>query len=106
MHLSRVIAIFTSLAIIGSGAATGQDTPWKSFSEVTKGADAASGIFTIYTKRDNAYLALTPVQLDRDYLLVTQLSQGIGELGSMAAPRSIRPGPVPPAKATGSSSGW
>jgi len=58
-----------------------KDEPWKSFSEVTKGAQIQSGIFTIYRKRDNAYLALTPGQLDRDYLLVTQLSQGIGELG-------------------------
>jgi hypothetical protein len=58
-----------------------KDGPWKSFSEVTKGAQIQSGIFTIYRKRDNAYLALAPGQLDRDYLLVTQLSQGIGELG-------------------------
>jgi hypothetical protein len=32
-------------------------------------------------KREKAYLALTPAQLERDYLLVTQLSRGIGELG-------------------------
>ena len=58
-----------------------QDEPWKSFSDVTKGAEVHSGIFTLYQKRDKAYLALTPAQLDRDYLLVTQLSRGIGELG-------------------------
>jgi len=58
-----------------------QDGPWKSFSDVTKGAEVRSGIFTLYLKRDKAYLALTPAQLDRDYLLVTQLSRGIGELG-------------------------
>jgi hypothetical protein len=58
-----------------------KDVPWKSFSEVTKGAQVRSGIFTLYLKRDNAYLSLAPTQLDRDYLLVTQLSQGIGELG-------------------------
>jgi uncharacterized protein DUF4953/uncharacterized protein DUF5117/uncharacterized protein DUF5118 len=58
-----------------------KDGPWKSFSEVTKGAEVQSGVFTLYRKRDNAYLALAPGQLDRDYLLVTQLSQGIGELG-------------------------
>ncbi len=81
MHLSRVIAIFTSLAIIGSGAAAGQEAPWKAFSEVTAGSDAASGIFSVYYKRDQVLLGLTPGQFDRDYLLVTQLSQGIGELG-------------------------
>jgi hypothetical protein len=58
-----------------------KDVPWKSFSEVTKGTEVQNGIFTLYTKRDNAYLSLMPSQLDRDYLLVTQLSQGIGELG-------------------------
>ena len=58
-----------------------KDGPWKSFSEVTKGAQIQIGIFTIYRKRDNAYLALAPGQLDHDFLLVTQLSQGIGELG-------------------------
>ena len=58
-----------------------QDGPWKSFSDVTKGAEVRSGIFTLYLKRDKAYLALSPTQLDRDYLLVTQLSRGIGELG-------------------------
>jgi hypothetical protein len=58
-----------------------KDVPWKSFSEVTKGARVQSGIFTFYLKRDNTYLSLAPTQLDRDYLLVTQLSQGIGELG-------------------------
>jgi uncharacterized protein DUF4953/uncharacterized protein DUF5117 len=57
------------------------DGPWKSFAEVTKGTEVQSGIFTLYTKRENAYLSLVPAQLDRDYLLVTQLSQGIGELG-------------------------
>jgi hypothetical protein len=58
-----------------------KDVPWKSFSEVTKGARVQSGVFTLYQKRDNSYLSLAPTQLDRDYLLVTQLSQGIGELG-------------------------
>jgi hypothetical protein len=58
-----------------------KDVPWRSFSEVTKGARVQSGIFTLYQKRDNSYLSFSPAQLDRDYLLVTQLSQGIGELG-------------------------
>jgi hypothetical protein len=58
-----------------------EDGPWKSFSDVTKGAEIRRGIFTLYLKRDKAYLALTPAQLGREYLLVTQLSRGIGELG-------------------------
>jgi hypothetical protein len=58
-----------------------KDGPWKSFSEVTKGTEVRSGIFTVYLKRDKTYLSLSPAQLNRDYLLVTQLSRGIGELG-------------------------
>jgi hypothetical protein len=58
-----------------------KDGPWKSFSEVTKGAEVRNGIFTLYLKRDKTLLSLTPAQLGRDYLLVTQLSRGIGELG-------------------------
>ncbi len=81
MHLSRFLAILTAFATIGPAAATAQEVPWKAFSEVTAGSDAASGIFSIYYKRDQVLLALTPEQFDRDYLLVTQLSQGIGELG-------------------------
>src|SRR4051794_33435152 len=58
-----------------------KDVPWRSFSDVTKGTRVQSGLFTLYVRRDNNYLSLAPTQLDRDYLLVTQLSQGIGELG-------------------------
>jgi hypothetical protein len=58
-----------------------RDVPWRSFSDVTKNARVQNGLFTLYVKRDNTYLSLTPAQLDHDYLLVTQLSQGIGELG-------------------------
>jgi Met-zincin/Domain of unknown function (DUF5117)/Domain of unknown function (DUF5118) len=58
-----------------------KDVPWRSFSDVTKGAQVEKGLFTLYRKRDNSYFSLAPNQLDHDYLLVTQLSQGIGELG-------------------------
>ena len=58
-----------------------KDVPWRSFSDVTKNARVQNGLFTLYARRDNTYLSLAPTQLDRDYLLVTQLSQGIGELG-------------------------
>ena len=81
MHLCRFLAIVVALATVGPAAATAQEAPWKSFTEVTAGSDAGSGIFSVYSKRDQVLLALTPEQFDRDYLLVTQLSHGIGELG-------------------------
>jgi hypothetical protein len=55
--------------------------PWKPWAEVTKDAQVHRGLFTAYLKRDNVYLVLKPEQLDRDYLLVTQLSQGVGDFG-------------------------
>ena len=58
-----------------------KDIPWKPFAEVTKDARVLTGLFTAYLKRENAYLSLRPDQLDHDYLMVTELSQGIGELG-------------------------
>jgi len=58
-----------------------KDLPWKPFGEVTKDARVQTGLFTAYLKRESAYLALKPEQLDHDYLMVTELSQGIGELG-------------------------
>src|SRR5438093_1296063 len=58
-----------------------KDLPWKPFAEVTKDARVQTGLFTVYLKRESAYLALKPEQLDHNYLMVTELSQGIGELG-------------------------
>ncbi|HWB42905.1 MAG TPA: zinc-dependent metalloprotease [Gemmatimonadales bacterium] len=81
MHLSRVLAVLAACAAVGRSTGAAQDAPWKPFAEVIAGADAGSGIFSIYYKRDQVLLALTAEQLDRDYLLVTQLSHGIGELG-------------------------
>ncbi len=80
-ELDTVLSSSTSRDAVFPQLNTLQDGPWKSFSDVTKGAEVRSGIFTLYLKRDKTYLALTPAQLDRDYLLVTQLSRGIGELG-------------------------
>jgi hypothetical protein len=81
VHLSRILAALVALAVVGWGTTAAQAAPWKPYTEVTSGADGGSGIFSIYHKRDQVLLGLTPEQFDRDYLLVTQLSQGIGELG-------------------------
>ncbi|OLC70679.1 MAG: hypothetical protein AUH78_20310 [Gemmatimonadetes bacterium 13_1_40CM_4_69_8] len=52
--------------------------PWKPWKDVTKDTRIVSGLFTAYLKRENVYLALKPEQFDRDYLMVTELSEGIG----------------------------
>ena len=81
MHLPRVALLFAAVVVLGSGPGAAQDIPWKPYAEVTRDAEAASGIFSVYFKRDQVLLGLTPEQFNRDYLLVTQLSQGIGDLG-------------------------
>ncbi len=81
MRLPRILALSAALLLVVRGPAAAQEAPWKAYEEVTRGAEAASGVFSIYYKRDQVLLGLRPEQLDRDYLLVTQLSQGIGDLG-------------------------
>jgi hypothetical protein len=83
VQLARSAILFLAAAFAGSGPAAAQHTdgPGRPFGDVVKGSEVGTGIFTIYFKRDSVLLSLTPRQLDRDYLLVTQISQGIGELG-------------------------
>jgi hypothetical protein len=81
VHFPRALVLAAALANAALSAAGAQDVPWKPFNEVTRGSEAGTGLFSVYYKRDRVYLALTPSQLDRDFLLVTQISQGIGELG-------------------------
>jgi hypothetical protein len=83
VSLARSTLLLASLALAGSGAAEAQRAgeSGRPFAEVIKGSEVGTGVFTIYFKQDSIYLALTPRQLDRDYLLVTQVAQGIGELG-------------------------
>jgi hypothetical protein len=80
VRLSRFLVLLAAVVVASSSAAA-QDIPWKSYAEVTQGAEAATGLFSVYYQRDQVLLGLTPEQFDRDYLLVTQLSQGIGDLG-------------------------
>ncbi|MGH7612935.1 MAG: zinc-dependent metalloprotease [Gemmatimonadales bacterium] len=92
-RLAAAAAAAVSLAACASGAArpataptaqadtSKKDLPWKPWAEVTKDAQQLRGLFTGYLKRDNAYLAIKPDQFDRDYLLVAQLAQGLGDYG-------------------------
>jgi hypothetical protein len=68
-------------ATFGTAGAQRADAPGRPFTEVVRNSEVGTGLFTIYFKRDSILLSLSPRQLDRDYLLVTQISHGIGELG-------------------------
>jgi hypothetical protein len=81
VRLAPLPFLLTALALVGTGLGHAQDAPWKTYGEVTAGAEAASGLFSVYYKRDQVLLGLRSDHFDRDYLLVTQLSQGIGDLG-------------------------
>ncbi len=83
MKLARTASLLLAAASAGFAPAAAQrpDVAGRPFGDVTKNSEVGTGIFTIYFKHDSIYLSLLPRQLDRDYLLVTQVSQGIGELG-------------------------
>jgi len=53
------------------------------FEEVTDGLDKQEGLFTLYSnvKEGEAYLALQPEQLNKNYLLLATLESGLGEAG-------------------------
>ena len=108
MTLARPAALLFALVAALSGTASAQraDAPGRPFGEVTRGSEVGTGIFTIYFKRDSIYLSLRPGQLDRDYLLVTQISQGIGELGlDGGVVDPLGPGALPPRGRSGGALG-
>ncbi len=83
MHHFRTL-LLTSFLLSSAAAAPAlaqSDLAGKNFGEVTHGSTIGTGLFTIYYKHDDILLSLSPSQFDRDYLLVTQVAQGIGELG-------------------------
>ena len=82
MHRIKTL-LLTSLLCSGIAAPAlpQSDLAGKNFGEVTRGSTIGTGLFTIYYKHDDILLSLSPAQLDREYLLVTQVAQGIGELG-------------------------
>ncbi len=68
-------------AALPASAAAQSDLAGRPFGEVTRGSEIGTGLFTIYYKHEDILLSLSPHQLDHDYLLLTQVAQGIGELG-------------------------
>jgi hypothetical protein len=83
VKLARSLTLMLAAALAGPAIAAAQQAgaPGRAFGAVIQGSEMGTGIFTVYFKRDSTFLSLAPRQLDRDYLLVTQISQGIGELG-------------------------
>ncbi len=78
---SASLLLVAALAGFGPAEAQRANGPGRPYREVTRDTETGTGLFTIYFKRDSIFLSLAPRQLERDYLLVTQISQGIGELG-------------------------
>lgn len=82
---SLAFVAFAALALTSlltrPAAAQGKDAPWKSYGDVTRGVQPIAGVFNTYLRRDDVLLGIRPDQMDRDYLLLTQLSQGVGDAG-------------------------
>jgi len=59
------------------------DTTLRPFEEVTKELDQQDGLLTLYSNvnKGEAYLALLPQQLNRNFLLSATLESGVGEAG-------------------------
>lgn len=53
------------------------------FEEATEGLEKQEGLFTLYSnlREGTVYLALTPGQLNRNFLLMATLESGVGEAG-------------------------
>jgi hypothetical protein len=83
VKLARPASLLLAAAVAGAVPAGAQRSGdrGRPDAEIVRGSEIGTGLFTIYFNHDSVYLALTPGQLDRDYLLVTQIAQGIGELG-------------------------
>jgi hypothetical protein len=80
--LARSTALLLSAALAaGPAQAQRADQAGRAYGDLVRNSEVGTGLFTIYFKHDSIFLSLKPSQLDRDYLLVTQVAQGIGELG-------------------------
>ncbi|HEX6057434.1 MAG TPA: zinc-dependent metalloprotease [Gemmatimonadaceae bacterium] len=56
----------------------GAKSPYKKFSELTEGATAREGFFDSYEKDGKLYLAVPAARLGEEFLLTTEIAQGIG----------------------------
>lgn len=74
-----ILSLLTTVVVGHASAQTG--LAGKPFADVTRGSEIGTGLFTIYYKHEDILVALTPDKLDHDFLLVTQVAQGIGDLG-------------------------
>ncbi len=55
-----------------------QKPKYKKWKEVLKDAEAQEGLFTVHTKREDVFFELKETDLDKPYLAILTLSQGMG----------------------------
>ena len=78
--IGMVVVIATVLMGTVSQAALAKDESTH-FGELTTDAEHLTGYFDIYTKDGNVYLEIPLGDMDKDFLLSTSLSKGIGTHG-------------------------
>ncbi|MCC6350315.1 MAG: zinc-dependent metalloprotease [Candidatus Eisenbacteria bacterium] len=54
------------------------EKPFTDWKKLTKDAEAKPGFFTLWKKRDNLYLEISPDQLGKPFLYVVSIARGIG----------------------------
>ena len=80
-RLAATLCSFLICAVLPRELRAQSDLAGKPFNETIRNSTIGTGLFTVYYKHDDILVSLTPDNLDRDFLLVTQISRGIGELG-------------------------
>ena len=61
--------------------------PHKKFTELSAGAQVQRGLFDVYQKEGQIYLAVPKAQLNKDFLLATHIDRGAGSLALFAGHR-------------------
>lgn len=86
----KVFGIFLMLSIFSAfaedkPAPDKSDESYKPFAEVTKGAEKIEGLFTFYKmKEGKIYMEIAPDKLDTPFIILMNLTGGIGERGLLA----------------------
>lgn len=82
--MKKVLIVFITLAFLSSVDSLAQkksDESEDKFSELTKDASFMEGFFDMYQKDGKLYMAIEEEDLNKDFLLNFQISQGVGASG-------------------------
>jgi len=86
--IRSVIAAAAVALAVAAGPVVAQEeeqeepkSPFKPFETVVGDAEMQEGFFDVYEKTDKLFLAISPDQLDEDFLITFEIARGIGARG-------------------------